>query len=117
MSEPVYIIGGGRTDFKRNLKKEGKTIRHLITEAGKKALEDAKIDPGEIEAGAGGNFKAGQITQQIQLGAFLSEIDPKMRGISTMHTQAGRASGAPSGFLGPPMGIGGPFLAPVAGVA
>ena len=27
MKEPVYILGGGRTDFKRNLKKEGKTIR------------------------------------------------------------------------------------------
>ena len=43
MSESVYILGGGRTDFKRNLKKEGKTIRHLITEAGKKAIDDAKI--------------------------------------------------------------------------
>src|SRR5947207_3057947 len=36
MSEPVYILGGGRTDFKRNLKKEGKTIRNLITEAERK---------------------------------------------------------------------------------
>ena len=44
--EPVYILGGGRTDFKRNLKKEGKTIRDLITEAGRKAIDDAKIDPG-----------------------------------------------------------------------
>ena len=52
--EPVYIIGGGRTDFKRNLKKEGKTIRHLITEAGQKAIADAKIDPKEIEAAAVG---------------------------------------------------------------
>src|SRR5438477_236347 len=69
MSEPVYILGGARTDFKRNLKKEGKTIRHLITEAGKKALDDAKIDPGEIEAGAVGNFNAGQFTKQLQLGA------------------------------------------------
>ena len=43
MSESVYILGGGRTDFKRNLKKEGKTIRHIIIEAGKKAIEDAKI--------------------------------------------------------------------------
>ena len=25
MSESVYILGGGRTDFKRNLKKEGKS--------------------------------------------------------------------------------------------
>jgi len=30
----VYILGGGRTDFKSNLKKEGKTIRHIIIEAG-----------------------------------------------------------------------------------
>jgi len=51
MSESVYILGGGRTDFKRNLKKEGKTIRHLIIEAGKKAIDDAKIDPAEIQAG------------------------------------------------------------------
>ncbi|TMP89044.1 MAG: thiolase domain-containing protein, partial [Verrucomicrobia bacterium] len=50
--EPVYILGGGRTDFKRNLKKEGKTIRHLIAEAGKKALDDAKTDPAEIQAAA-----------------------------------------------------------------
>jgi len=26
MSESVYILGGGRTDFKRNLKKEGGTV-------------------------------------------------------------------------------------------
>src|ERR1700741_5055674 len=100
MSEPVYILGGARTDFKRNLKKEGKTIRHLITEAGKKALEDAKIDAGEIQAGAVGNFNAGQFTKQLQLGAFIPEIDPKLRGIPTMHTEAACASGALSVLLG-----------------
>ena len=96
----VYILGGGRTDFKRNLKKEGKTIRHLIIEAGKKALDDAKIDPGEIQAGAVGNFNAGQFTKQLQLGAFIPEIDPKLRGIPTMHTEAACASGALSVLLG-----------------
>src|SRR2546423_12778944 len=99
MNEPVYILGGGRTDFKRNLKKEGKTIRHLITEAGKKAIDDAKIDPGEIQAAAIGNFNAGQFTKQLHLGGFVSEIDPKLHGISTMHTEAARASGAPSVLL------------------
>src|SRR5258705_11935033 len=98
--EPVYILGGGRTDFKRNLKKEGKTIRNLITEAGKKALDDAKIDPAEIQAGAVGNFNAGQFTKQLQLGAFIPEIDPKLRGIPTMHTEAAFASGALSVLLG-----------------
>src|SRR5437764_13969966 len=94
MSEPVYIIGGGRTDFKRNLKKEGKTIRHLIIEAGKKAIDDAKIDAGEVQAGTVGNFNAGQFTKQLQLGAFIPEIDPKLRGIRTIHTEAACASGA-----------------------
>src|SRR5436309_12631006 len=98
--EPVYILGGGRTDFKRNLKKEGKTIRHLITEAGKRAIDDSTIDPTEIQAGAVGNFNAGQFTKQLQLGAFIPEIDPKLRGIPTMHTEAACASGALSVLLG-----------------
>ncbi len=97
---PVYILGGGRTDFKRNLKKEGKAIRHVIVEAGKKAIDDAKIDPGEIQAGAVGNFNSGQFTKQLHLGAFIPEIDPKLRGIPTMHTEAACASGALSVLLG-----------------
>ena len=96
----VYILGGGRTDFKRNLKKEGKTIRDLITESGRKAIADAKIDPGEINAGTVGNFNAGQFTKQLHLGAFLPEIDPKLHGIPTMHTEAACASGALSVLLG-----------------
>src|SRR5437870_13574960 len=96
----VYILGGGRTDFKRNLKKEGKTIRHLIIEAGKKAIDDARIDAGEVQAGTVGNFNAGQHTKQLQLGAFIPEIDPKLRGIPTMHTEAACASGALSVLLG-----------------
>src|SRR5450755_3880510 len=99
MNEPVYILGGGRTDFKRNLKKEGKTIRDLITESGRKAIDDAKIDPAEINAGTVGNFNAGQFTKQLHLGAFLPEIDPKLRGIPTMHTEAACASGALSVLL------------------
>src|SRR5205814_9506488 len=94
MSESVYMLGGGRTDFKRNLKKEGKTIRHIIIEAGKKAIDDVKIDPAEIQTGAVGNVNAGQFTKQVQLGAFIPEIDPKLRGIPTMHTEAACASGA-----------------------
>src|SRR3954469_28516 len=98
--EPVYILGGGRTDFKRNLTKEGKTIRDLITESGRKAIADAKIDPAEIEAAAVGNFNAGGFTKQLHLGAFVPEIDPKLHGIPTMHTEAACASGSLSVLLG-----------------
>ena len=98
--EPVYILGGGRTDFKRNLKKEGKTIREFDYRGRRKALDDAKIDPAEIQAGAVGNFNAGQFTKQLHLGAFIPEIDPKLHGIPTMHTEAACASGALSVLLG-----------------
>ena len=100
MNEPVYILGAGRTDFKRNLKKEGKALRDVIKEAGRKALDDAKIDPGEIQAAAVGNFNAGQFTKQLHLGAFIPEIDEKLHGIPTMHTEAACASGALSVLLG-----------------
>jgi acetyl-CoA acetyltransferase len=100
MSEHVYILGAGRTDFKRNLKKEGKTIRDLITEAGRKAIADAKIEASEIQAAAVGNFNAGQFTKQLHLGAFVPEIDPALHGIPTMHTEAACASGALSVLLG-----------------
>jgi acetyl-CoA C-acetyltransferase len=79
----------------------------LITEAGKKAIDDAKIDPAEIQAGAVGNFNAGQFTKQLQLGAFIPEIDPKLRGIPTMHTEAACASGALSVLLGAQWVMGG----------
>ncbi len=100
MNEPVYILGAGRTDFKRNMKKEGKALRDLIKEAGRKALDDAKIDPAEIEAATVGNFNGGQFTKQLHLGAFIPEIDEKLHGIPTMHTEAACASGALSVLLG-----------------
>jgi acetyl-CoA C-acetyltransferase len=94
MAEPVYIIGSGRTDFKRNLRKEGKTIRHLILESARAAIADSKIDPGEVQAGIVGNFAGGLFTRQLHLGAFLTEVDVKLRGIPTMHVEAACASGS-----------------------
>lgn len=94
MSEAVYVIGTGRTDFKRNFKKEGKTIRDVIVEAGLLAIESSKIDPSVIQSGIVGNFAGGLFTRQLHLGAFLTEIDPRLRGIPTLHTEAACASGS-----------------------
>ncbi|HEY5895431.1 MAG TPA: beta-ketoacyl synthase N-terminal-like domain-containing protein [Chthoniobacterales bacterium] len=93
MSEPCYVVGAARTDFLRNLRKEGKTIRHLIVEAGAAAIADAGIDPGAIEAAIVGNFAGGLFTRQLHLGAFVTEIDSALRGIPTMHVEAACASG------------------------
>jgi acetyl-CoA C-acetyltransferase len=94
MPEEVYVIGAGRTDFKRNLRKEGKAIRDVIVEAGRAAIADAGIEPADVKSGVVGNFAAGLFTRQLHLGAYLTEIDPKLRGIPTLHTEAACASGS-----------------------
>ncbi len=93
MNEPVYLLGAARTDFQRNLQREGKSLRHLIVEAGMAALADSGLDPGDVQAGVVGNFAAGLFTRQLHLGAFLTEIDPHLRGLPTMHVEAACASG------------------------
>ena len=81
MNEPVYILGAGRTDFQRNLRKKGETLRDLIVEAGAAAIADAGIEPREVEAAVVGNFAGGLYTGQLHLGAFVTEIDSSLRGI------------------------------------
>jgi len=93
MNEPVCILGAARTDFKRNLQREGKSLRHLVVEAGAAALADSGLDPGEVQAGVVGNFAGGLFTRQLHLGAFLTEIDPHLHGLPTMHVEAACASG------------------------
>jgi acetyl-CoA C-acetyltransferase len=93
MAEPVYILGAGRTDFKRNFKKEGKTIRDIVLEAGRSAIANGGIEPKEIQAGIVGNFASGLFTRQLHLGAFLTGIDERLRGILTLHVEAACASG------------------------
>ncbi len=94
MPEPVFLLGGARTDFKRNFKKEGKHLRDVIIEIGRDALAAAGVPAADVQAGLVGNFAGGQFTKQQHFGAFLCEIDDALRGIPTIHTEAACASGS-----------------------
>jgi len=94
MDRPVQVIGAARTDFKRNLRKEGLALADVIVEAGRGALADAGVAPGDVGAGVVGNFAAGLYTRQLHLGALLVGIDGALRGIPTLHTEAACASGS-----------------------
>ncbi|HEY5705903.1 MAG TPA: hypothetical protein VIS96_10050 [Terrimicrobiaceae bacterium] len=100
MASLVHILGVGRTDFRRNLRKEGRTLGDLIVEAGRLAMADARIAPTDIGAGIVGNFAAGLFTQQLHLGAFLTKIDDALRGLPTMHVEAACASGGTAVLAG-----------------
>jgi acetyl-CoA C-acetyltransferase len=107
MSEPCYVVGAARTDFVRNLRKEGNTIRELILEAGTAAIKDAGIEPKDIEFAVVGNFAGGLFTRQLHLGALVTEIDPSLRGIPTMHVEAACASGGVAVLTGAQQIMGG----------
>jgi acetyl-CoA C-acetyltransferase len=100
MASSVHILGAGRTDFRRNLRKEGRTLGDLIVEAGRLAIADARIAPADICAGIVGNFAAGLFTRQLHLGAFLTEIDDALRGLPTLHVEAACASGGAAVLAG-----------------
>lgn len=105
MGEPVYLIGSGRTDFKRNFRKEGKSLRHIITEAASAAITDASIEPGDVQAGIVGSFAPGLFTRQEHLGAFLTEVTGT--GIPTLHVEAACASGSVAVLTGAQLIMGG----------
>ena len=74
MPNEVHIIGAGRTDFRRNFRKEGKSLREMIVEAGRAAIADAGIEPGQIKSDVVGNFAAGLFTRQLHLGSFITDM-------------------------------------------
>lgn len=93
-SRPVYVLGGHQTDFSRNWNKEAKHIVAMMREAVLGALEQTRVEPGEIETAHVGNFAAELYCMQGHLGAFVLEIDPALRGVATSRHEAACASGS-----------------------
>lgn len=91
---PVFLLGGARTDFKRNLQKEGRRLQDAIVEVTQAALARTRVDPSTVQAGIVGNFAGGLFTRQLHLGALLLAADARLNGIPTMHVEAACASGS-----------------------
>jgi acetyl-CoA C-acetyltransferase len=66
----VAIIGAGMTKFGESWERG---FRELVTEAGVRALEDAKISGDEISAGYVGTMASGSLVGQEHTGALISD--------------------------------------------
>lgn len=84
----IYIKGTGLTKFGEAWDKD---LRDLCFEAGQKAIQDAKIDPQEIDAIYVANMKAGEFAGQDHLGALVSNIFNL--DVPAFHIEAACASG------------------------
>jgi acetyl-CoA C-acetyltransferase len=90
----VYVLGGYQTDFARNWTKENKHFSALMREGVLGALERCDIAPEEVQSAHVGNFAAELYCMQGHLGAFFTEVDPKLSGLPTSRHEAACASGS-----------------------
>lgn len=92
----VYLLGGSQTDFRRNLAAEGVDdgIFSLIQEAALGAVEDARIDPGDVQRGHVGNHSSEIFTGQSHLGAMLPAVMEQWRELPSSRHEAACASGS-----------------------
>lgn len=90
----VYVLGGYQTDFARNWTKERKHFVAMIREGVLGAMQDAAIEPADIDVAHVGNFAAELYAKQGHLGAFFLEADPAFSGLPTARHEAACASGS-----------------------
>ena len=94
MSGDVYILGGSQTDFARNWAREGFEVFDMFAAALTDAVNDAGIEPGQIDVGHVGNFVADLFAGQGLLGGFFGQVYPELGMLPTSRHEAACASGS-----------------------
>ena len=94
MGTGVMIVGGARSDFKRNWGREGLTIGDLIGQTLEEAFADTGIDSDDVGVVHVGNFIGELLCHQGHLGGVVAEVCPGLRGVPAMRHEAACASGS-----------------------
>ncbi|WP_127108457.1 acetyl-CoA acetyltransferase [Pararhodobacter zhoushanensis] len=94
MPEPVYILGGAQTDFARNWAREGLGIDAMMRETLFEGLQNARLEPRDLQSVHVGNFVAELFCGQGQLGGMIASLHPDLSGIPTQRHEAACASGS-----------------------
>jgi acetyl-CoA C-acetyltransferase len=92
MSSAVYVLGGWQSDFAAKAGEGG--FGGLLAGAVEGALDDARLDPADIEVAHVGNLAGELFCGQAHLGAMLASVDPALAGIPTARHEAACASGS-----------------------
>jgi acetyl-CoA C-acetyltransferase len=90
----IYILGGSQTDFARNWQREGLGIYDMFAETLQQAVENADIEPAQIEVGHVGNFVGELFARQGLLGGFFGHVYPELASLPTSRHEAACASGS-----------------------
>ena len=89
----LFVLGGAQTDFARNYAREGLDISHLVGEAVRATLADAKIDTADVGTIHVGNAFGQLFTGQGHLGAMPATVEPDLWGVPATRHEGACASG------------------------
>jgi acetyl-CoA C-acetyltransferase len=88
----TFILGHSQTDFARNWSREGLDISDMIRDSALAALEDAQIDPGDVQSIHVGNAFGELQRGQAHLGAMVAQVIPELWGVPAMRHEGACAS-------------------------
>ena len=94
MTQKIYILGGAQTDFSENWSRANKSLFDLFSCAVLAGLEDADVEPGDIDVGHVGNFVAELFTGQGMLGGYFGHVHPAFSGMPASRHEGACASGS-----------------------
>lgn len=94
MSQGVWVLGGYRTDFARNLTREGIEFDGLTAEVVRGTLDDAGVRATDIGAVHVANAFGQLFTGQGHLGAMPATVEPDLAGLPAARHEAACASGS-----------------------
>lgn len=93
MTTAVSILGGYQTDFARNWTREGLEFSDLTEEVVTGTLQDAGLEPADVEVIHVGNAFGQLFTGQGQLGGMPATVLPELWGVPAARHEAACASG------------------------
>jgi acetyl-CoA C-acetyltransferase len=94
MKQKIYLIGGAQTDFSENWSRSNKSIFDLFSDAVLAALQNANLEPGDIDVGHVGNFVGELFTGQGMLGGYFGHVHPEFSGMPASRHEGACASGS-----------------------
>jgi len=93
MSEAIFVLGGGQTDFARRRARGGSDLGAIVAEAAGLALDDAGVDAAAVGVVHVGNAFGELFAGQAQLGAMPATVIPGLWGAPSSRHEAACASG------------------------
>ncbi len=94
MQSKIYILGGAQTDFSKNWSRDNQSLFDLFSGAVLSGLEDAHLEPKDIDVGHVGNFVAELFTGQGMLGGYFGHVHPDFSGMPSSRHEGACASGS-----------------------